>query len=239
VRPRNLLLTLSLITLAVLLAPSPAQSGRGHWEKRAKKKGWDYPKLSRFTYIEDGLKYGRLTLCANVELAMHRLGDEYLPVIFIVASEKGPKLHVQPDRFRLVAPDGSTFSPVSYKELMAQGWRTELLHDWSRMQTIDPTHGWFSTGYRRIPTRFYPDPSGRRAGAILLDEVHLYGDNYAVDMLYFPNPGDLGGQEIQLRYADPDSGPDKDVTQDIEVTFVVPDHRPDAPGAQTRPRKRP
>jgi hypothetical protein len=226
-----------VLGLFVFLCASALPAGRGHWEKRAQKKGWEYQKLSKYTFIEDGLRYGRLTLGANVELAMHRLEDDYLPVIFILASERSPKLHLQPDRFQLILPDGSGVSPVPYAKLMERGWRTELLHDWSRMRTVNPTHGWFSTGYRFVPTRFYPDPAGRRAGAILVDRAHLYGDQYSWDLLYFPNPGGLGGKELQLRYSDPESGADKDVSQEVEVTFVVPDFGAHEASPQTRPKR--
>jgi len=219
----------------VLGAVAPGlEAGRGRFEKRARNKGWDYPKLTTYTFIEDGKEYRRLTLCANVELAMFRLQDPYLPVLFVLASELGPPLRVAPERFRLVLPDGTGLAPVPYPVLLEKGYKSEMIHDWSRRPTIDVTHGHFATGYRRIASRFYPDPAGRPWHNVILD-AEIGRDAWVQDVLYFPNPGGLAGRELVLAYEDPLSGPGKDLVRAIEVPFVIPDpagDRKERPGSE-------
>lgn len=227
-----------ILSAGILLLAAPLAAGRGHFEKRAAKKGWDYPKLGRYTFIEDSKDYGRLTLGVSVELAMWRLQDDMLPLVFILASERGPDLDVETQRFRLRLPDGSVLDPVPYAELVRRGYRAELVHDWARLRGSNPTHGWFSTGYRLVPSRLYPDP---RSAQVLMEGVEVGGDRYATDLIYFPNPGGIAGEELQLVYEDPDSGRGREVERRIEVTFVIPDPRADGEGAgrpQTRPQTR-
>lgn len=235
------------VGLTVLSCAAPALAGRGHLEKRAQKKGWEYPKLTRYTFVQDGREYGRLTLGANTALARFRLKDPFLPVLFVLASEKGPTLHVSPDRFRLLLPDGAVLEPVSYPDLAAKGYRSELVQDWSRRMDLSVTEGYFATGYRRVSSQFYPDPAGRHLTGVTVTKVELEGDNYLEDVLYFPNPGGLAGKELRLVYDDPDTGPGKDVIRRIVVPFVIssPERKAGEGGPQTRPaapsegRKRP
>jgi hypothetical protein len=213
---------LAAVALVLWAACPGLEAGRGRFEKKARNKGWDYPKLTTYTFIEDGKRYRRLTLCANVELAMFRLGDPYLPVLFALASELGPALRVTPERFRLILPDGTELVPVPYAGLLEKGYKSEMIHDWSRRRTIDVTHGHFAVGYRRIVSRFYPDPAGRPHYNVVLD-AEIGRDAWVQDVLYFPNPGGLAGKELVLAYEDPLSGPGKDLVRAIEVRFRIPD----------------
>jgi hypothetical protein len=231
--PRHARLVLA-VSLFLFVAAQVADAGRGHFERRAQRKGWDYPKLTGYTFIEDGLAWGRLTLCANVELAMFRLEDPFLPLQFVVASEERPLLSVTPDRFHLVLPDGSTLKPVPFRTLTDEGYRSELTLDWSRRRSISVTHGFFRAGYRRIASQFYPDPAGR-AIAVKID-AWIGDDDYVEDALYFRNPGGLAGRELRLVYEDPDSGPGVETERRIEVVFVIPDPRP---GGGRQPQGRP
>ena len=222
---------LMIVTGLLGMLASPLSAGRGRFELRAARKGWDYPKLTGFTYIEDSKAYGRLTLCASGELAMHHLKDKYLPVLFVLASETNPSIGLDPKFFDLMLPDGTRVKPVTYQELVADGWKSELIHDWNRLRNINTDHGWFSTGYQRVHSDFYPNPVG---SGIVLTNLEVTRDHYAEDMLYFPNPGDLGGKELRLRYADPDSLGDEDLVREIEVVFMIPDRGKKEDRPQTR-----
>lgn len=202
--------------LGLILLPGIAEAGRGTWEKRRVKKGQTdrhEPRMSRYSFVNDRVEFGGLTLVANSWLALQRLDREYLTVGFVLVNEGKGCLSLDPARFTLVLADGTRI-PEAGEEVLTGSYRGMVGHDFYERRMADVTSGYYAFANRYIRTEFYPPPGHQRFPL----HVDVCGDNYAADWVYFRNPENLAGQVVTLVFVDPEGNTP---VKKIEVRFPL------------------
>ncbi len=150
------------------------------------------PKLSRFTYIEEG---NLVALIVSTRATRYRLTRPYIPVEVAVVNKGLDSLTLTRESFTLIDAAGSRYPVVGRDELSRGYGNTDVdrrLSDAIRLLQLK-----FSA-YEPVPANLTP---GFDRG-IARDRVHLPRFSYMVDFIYFPRPkGNLveGPLELHVR----------------------------------------
>lgn len=199
IKSATLRLLLPILLLALL--------GAGCAElKRLPQEEGLHPRLTRFTYLERG---ELVAFAVDVEAALQRTDDPYIPLGVGVANRGLDSLVVNRESFTLIDAAGNRYPLATVREV-----RTELgatpVYDLRILEHFVRVFGGSYDTWPRRRSTFFPIqnaqagplwPGGR---GIVIDRVELSKRSYFIDVLYFPRPeGELEGQELEL-WLDPE-----------------------------------
>lgn len=146
------------------------------------------PKLSQFTYIEEG---DLVAFAVSTRPTRYRLDRKFIPLEIAVANKGLPQLSLTPESFTLVDAQGKQYPAVGRDEL-SRGYGSTGVD--RRLGEIAAVFNSKFSSYTRVNSNLSPSfdrPVPR--------DVFLPRFGYIVDFVYFPRPeGEIVNKPLEL-----------------------------------------
>ena len=147
------------------------------------------PKLSRFSYIEEG---SLVALVASSRPTRYRLSRAYVPLEIAVANKGIKTLTLTRESFTLRDDQGKQYPAVGRDELSRAYGNTDIDR---RLGDAGSFVNRRFASYEVVSSNFTPGFDR----PIARDHIQLPRFSYLLDFLYFPRPeGDLAGRALEL-----------------------------------------